>query len=180
MNCARCGRDIENDSAFCRFCGATTETTPPPLFSERRLKRRPSDGRIAGICAGMAEYFNTDVTLVRLAWVVLSLVPGGIIGGVIAYVAAWLIIPEDYAPSPVRVPARRLFRSTTDRKIAGVCGGIAEYFGIDSTAIRLVWMVVSIVFGAVIGGVIAYVAAWLIMPKPHAAAMVPTTVTPAA
>ena len=60
----------------------------------RRLTRSRANGNIAGVCAGIAEYFEVDVVLVRVAWVVFSIVPGAIIGGVLAYLAAWLIIPE--------------------------------------------------------------------------------------
>jgi phage shock protein PspC (stress-responsive transcriptional regulator) len=146
----------------------------------KRLTRSPAEAKIGGVCAGLADYFEVDVVLVRTAWLVFSIVPGAIIGGVLAYLAAWLLIPERDAAAGVVDGGRRLTLAATDRKIAGVCGGIAEYFGIDSTAIRLLWMVLSIVFGAVIGGVIAYLAAWLIMPKPHTAAIVPSMVTPAA
>ena len=66
---------------------------------------------------------------------------------------------------------RRLTRSTTDKRIAGVCGGLAEYFGVDPTAVRLVWVILSILGGAVIGGVIAYVLAWLIIPRSQSVTM---------
>lgn len=56
---------------------------------------------------------------------------------------------------------KRLYRSRQDSKIAGVCGGIAEYFNIDSTILRLL-AVLTIFFGG--GGIIAYLAAWLIIP----------------
>ena len=56
---------------------------------------------------------------------------------------------------------KKLYRSETDRKIAGVCGGIAEYFGIDSTIVRLLWVFVSLWFGA---GLIAYLIAALVIP----------------
>jgi phage shock protein C len=65
--------------------------------------------------------------------------------------------------------------SSTDSKIAGVCGGIAEYFDVDSTIVRLVWAVLSIVPGGFVGGIAAYVVAWLIMPR---APRVVTTVAP--
>jgi phage shock protein PspC (stress-responsive transcriptional regulator) len=130
----------------------------------RRLTRSRSHGQIAGVCAGIADYFDVDVVLVRAAWVVFSIVPGAIIGGVLAYIAAWLVMPE--ATEPASLPAgRRLTRSTTDKKIAGVCGGLAEYFGVDATPIRLLWVIMSVLFGAVIGGVIAYAIAWLIIPR---------------
>ena len=168
MNCTQCGRDIEVESAFCRFCGAAVG--PPPL-SPRQLMRRPDEGRIAGVCAGLAEYFDTDVTVVRLVWIILSLVPGAVFGGVIAYIAAWLIIPAVAGPVPVRTTVRRLSRSRTDRQIAGVCGGLAAYFGIDSTAMRLIWAILTIMPGAIIFGVIAYLLAWFIMPDQALAAL---------
>lgn len=102
----------------------------------RRLTRSRTDRTIGGVCAGLADYFDVDVVLVRAAWVVFSIVPGAIIGGVLAYLAAWLLIPE--ATEPASVPhGRRLTRSATDKKIAGICGGLAEYFGVDATPIRL-------------------------------------------
>ena len=163
MNCSRCAREIESESAFCRFCGAPVGATLPPP-RDRRLVRRPHEGRIGGVCAGMAEYFDTDVTLVRLAWVILALVPGAVLGGLIAYVAAWLIIPASALPAPARAGASRVTRSVTDRQIAGVCGGLAAYFGVDSTIMRLIWVILTIFPGAIVLGLIVYLFAWFIMP----------------
>jgi phage shock protein C len=133
----------------------------------RRLTRSQQHGKIAGVCAGLADYFEVDVVLVRVIWMVLSIVPGAIIGGLLAYLAAWLVIPA--ATEPASAPLeRRLTRSATDKKIAGICGGLAEYFGVDATAVRLVWCILSILFGAVVGGVLAYVVAWFIIPRPPA------------
>ena len=130
----------------------------------RRLTRSRTDRTIAGVCAGLANYYAIDVVLVRLLFVILS-IASAIIGGVIVYAAAWIIMPEgDDQPMPA-ADKRVLRRSTTDRQIAGVCGGLAEYFGVDSTLVRLLWVVGSIFCGAVIGGVIAYLLAWLIIPR---------------
>jgi phage shock protein C len=60
-----------------------------------------------------------------------------------------------------RVMDKKLYRSDTDRKIAGVCGGIAEYFDIDSTLVRLGWILFMFAGGS---GILAYIIAWLIMP----------------
>jgi phage shock protein PspC (stress-responsive transcriptional regulator) len=139
----------------------------------RRLTRSRAEGNIAGVCAGLADYFEVDVVLVRVAWLVFSIVPGAIIGGVVAYIAAWLLIPEGPDRIVTTEQSRRLTRSATDRKIAGVCGGLAEYFDVDATPIRLLWVILGILFGAVIGGVIAYLAAWLIIPRPRAMVMTP-------
>jgi phage shock protein C len=56
---------------------------------------------------------------------------------------------------------KKLYRSRKDSKIAGVCGGIAEYFNVDPTIIRLL-AVLTIFFGG--GGIVAYIIAWLIIP----------------
>ena len=130
----------------------------------RRLTRSRSQGVIGGVCAGLAEYFGVDVVLMRLLFVILS-IAGAVIGGVIVYVAAWIIMPEGTDQSAPVVDARVLRRSTTDKQIAGVCGGMAEYFQVDSTMVRLVWVVLSIFIGCVIGGIIAYLIAWLVIPK---------------
>ena len=63
---------------------------------------------------------------------------------------------------------KKLYKSSTDKKIAGVCGGIAEYFNIDSTLVRLAWVVFCLLGGS---GVLAYIIAALIMPdRPYYAA----------
>src|SRR6266446_1544978 len=137
----------------------------------RRLVRRSSAGRIAGVCAGIAEYLDTDVTLVRLAWVVLSIVPGGFVGGLVAYIAAWVIMPDATIRAGVDGGVRRLTRSRVDWKIAGVCGGLAEYLGADSTVVRLIWAVLTVVPGLIVLGIAAYLVAWFIVPgssAPHA------------
>ena len=62
-----------------------------------RLVRSNTDRRIAGVCGGLAEYFNLDPTIVRVAWIVVSVIPGLIVFGAIAYLMAWFIIP----PAPL-------------------------------------------------------------------------------
>lgn len=57
---------------------------------------------------------------------------------------------------------KRLYRSRKDQKISGVCGGIAEYFEIDSTIIRLIWLVSIFAFGT---GLLIYIIASLIIPE---------------
>jgi phage shock protein PspC (stress-responsive transcriptional regulator) len=135
------------------------------MNSPKRLYRNSSSGRIAGVCAGIADFLDADVTVVRLVWVILSIVPGGFIGGIIAYIAAWLIMPDSNAPATSEVGSRRLTRSRTDRKIAGVCGGLAEYLNVDSTVMRLLWAILTIVPGAIVCGILAYLVAWFIMPE---------------
>jgi phage shock protein PspC (stress-responsive transcriptional regulator) len=146
-------------------------------MSMRRLTRLPVEGKVAGVCAGIADYFGVDVVLVRAAWVVLSIVPGAVVGGVVAYLAAWLVMPEG-TPEQQAVPQKRLTRAITDKKIAGVCGGLAEYFGVDATPVRLSWVILSLLCGAGVVGLIAYIVAWIIIPRGQEPAL--TTIVPAA
>jgi|SRR5690242_15114139 phage shock protein PspC (stress-responsive transcriptional regulator) len=174
MTCARCQREIEVDSSFCRFCGAAASgSTATPSTSS--LKRLPAEGKVAGVCAGIAAYLNTDVTLIRLAWVALSIVPGMLIGGLLAYAVAWLLLPEGQPGEVSPYAGRQLLRSTTNKTIGGVCGGLAEYFGVDSTIVRVLCAVLSIYPGAIIGGVLAYLIAWFIIPAPKLPHVVPAT-----
>ena len=57
---------------------------------------------------------------------------------------------------------RKLSRSTSDRKIAGVCGGIAEYLNIDSNVVRIIFIIAALCVG---GGFLAYLIVWLIVPE---------------
>ena len=64
------------------------------------MVRPRADRTIAGVCAGMAHYLETDVTLVRLIWALVTLV-SGIFPGVIVYALAWVIVPEEPLALPV-------------------------------------------------------------------------------
>jgi phage shock protein C len=61
--------------------------------------------------------------------------------------------------------AQKLYRSTTDKMLGGVAGGLAEYFDIDSTLVRVLFIVVVFLGG---GGIIAYIILWIVVPqKPY-------------
>lgn len=57
---------------------------------------------------------------------------------------------------------KKLYRSVSDKQIAGVCGGLAKYLGIDSTVVRLVWAAAVILAGA---GLLLYLIAWALIPQ---------------
>ena len=59
---------------------------------------------------------------------------------------------------------KTLHRSSKNKKLFGVCGGLAEYFDVDVTIIRLTWIVVTVLTG-IIPGIIAYLIAAIVMPK---------------
>jgi len=96
MYCNYCGKPIPDDANLCAYCGTRVVGTVSP----KRLVR-PREGRkIAGVCLGFAEYFDLDVTLVRIVWLVCSLF--GLVG-VVAYCAAWIVMPEEPHLLPVAV-----------------------------------------------------------------------------
>lgn len=57
---------------------------------------------------------------------------------------------------------KRLYRSRTDRKIAGVCGGLGKYFNVDPVIIRIIWVALALAGGA---GLIGYLIFWLVVPE---------------
>ncbi|HEY7447065.1 MAG TPA: PspC domain-containing protein [Vicinamibacterales bacterium] len=163
MRCAHCQFEIPEDVRFCPSCGARQGAGPETSGARRLVRSRT--GKIAGVCEGIADYVGVDPTFVRLLWVILSVVPGILIGGVIAYLLAWLVMPEG-PPSATPVQARAtIYRSATNRKVGGVCGGLAEYFGVDATPIRLLWVILSVLPGCIFGGLIVYAVAWIVIPR---------------
>lgn len=94
MYCNYCGKVIQDDANVCAYCGIRATGV-----SGRRRLIRPRIGRkIAGVCAGFAEYFDLDVTLVRLVWLAVAVMTGV---GAIAYPIAWIVMPEE----PLLLPA---------------------------------------------------------------------------
>ena len=72
MYCNYCGKSIQDDANICAYCG----TRVGGLISRKRLVR-PREGRkVAGVCMGMAEYFDLDVTLVRVVWLIMAFMTG--------------------------------------------------------------------------------------------------------
>ncbi|HEX9653534.1 MAG TPA: PspC domain-containing protein [bacterium] len=214
----------------------------------RRVYRSKADRMIAGVCAGVAQYFNIDPLIIRIAWA-LAFLAGGT--GLVAYVAAWIIIPEkpepedspkkperktdsgmvwglvliaigglllfqrmswfDFYPNwswsplwfrdfdagmilPVililvgivyittisrqsqdtanaqeqkstggSAMAKKLTRSVSDKMIGGVCGGVAKYFSIDPSIVRIVWAVVTFA-NPVVGGLF-YIVMLIVVPE---------------
>lgn len=215
--------------------------------SPKRLYRSTSNKMIAGVCGGVAEYLNVDPTIVRIAWILLSILP--LIPGIIIYIIAWFIIPKAPANDPketspggnsgsrnaaavlgvlfiaiggltflgnldildwewwwevswelvfplllvaigvflmarpARVapgepapegkrPSRKastpaygpgLRRSRTERKVGGVCSGLAAYFGIDVSIVRVAFVFFTLwPFGL---GAVVYLVMMLVIPE---------------
>lgn len=114
MFCTSCGVELASTVRFCSQCGQGTGVDAGGergYYAPRRLQRLTYDKQIAGICAGLARYLDVDVTLVRLI-VLAAVILTGVVPGVIAYLAAMLIVPKDLgiarpaqiAPAPSAQP----------------------------------------------------------------------------
>jgi phage shock protein C len=88
MYCNYCGKTIQDDANVCAYCGVRVGGAPG-----RAKLVRPRHGRkIAGVCLAFAEYFDVDVAVVRIVWLITAIMTGV---GVIPYFIAWIIIPEE-------------------------------------------------------------------------------------
>ncbi|HZD31247.1 MAG TPA: PspC domain-containing protein [Candidatus Angelobacter sp.] len=86
MYCNHCGKANPDDARVCAYCGAALTPAPPA----RRLVRRRGERRIAGVAAGVANYFGWNVTAVRIVWLLLLLFAGT--GGLL-YLILWAVMP---------------------------------------------------------------------------------------
>ena len=91
MFCTQCGSELREQDCYCSQCGRRLKPEVPPSMRER-LMRDMQHKKIAGVCAGLARYFDVDVVLVRLIFLVLALSTGI---GFIAYIVAWIVMPKD-------------------------------------------------------------------------------------
>ncbi len=107
MYCTKCGVELRDQDKFCCECGASTgRGAPPGPARVDRLVRPMQEAKIAGVCAGFARYFGVDVTLVRVLWLALTVLPVPFCG-LIAYIVCWIVMPkqEGTAAAPNMQPA---------------------------------------------------------------------------
>jgi phage shock protein PspC (stress-responsive transcriptional regulator) len=212
--------------------------------SPKRLFRSRTDRMIGGVCGGVAQYFGLDPVLIRVVWALAFFIGGS---GFVAYIVAWIVVPEnpeaesnaekkktksdstmiwglvliaigaillfqrndwfDFYPhwgpwwfgdfdAGVILPVililvgvvylvtvsknandaekvqkssggstmeKKLTRSVSDKMIAGVCGGVAKYFNVDPSIVRIVWAVATV--AAPFLGVVLYIVMLVVVPE---------------
>ncbi len=120
------------------------------------------DKKICGVCGGIADYFNIDPTIVRAIVASVACLTA-IIPSLIVYFIIALVMPkppENYYQI-YNNTSKRIYKSN-DKKICGVCGGIAEYCNIDSTVVRLIFALVFLLFGY---GLAVYIVCAILFPQ---------------
>ncbi|HMI78615.1 MAG TPA: PspC domain-containing protein [Ferruginibacter sp.] len=101
----------------------------------KRLYRNENDKVLGGVCSGLANYFNIDVVIARIIFVVLLF--SGV--GFLTYIIMWIAVPSS-ATVQIGSTRRKLFRDPDEKMIAGVCSGIGNYFGINPWIPRVLFL----------------------------------------
>lgn len=96
MQCQSCHKEIAEGSKFCYNCGAqqSGNASAPgvaPAPAVKRLMRSTRDKKIGGVCAGLAEYFDLDPTIVRVVWLLAIFFAGT---GLLIYLILWIVLPQ--------------------------------------------------------------------------------------
>lgn len=108
---------------------------------KKRLFRDENDKVLGGVCSGLANYFNVDVVVTRIIFVILLF--SGI--GFLTYIIMWIAVPSS-ATRQIGSTRKKLFRDPDEKKIAGVCSGIGHYFGINPWIPRVLFLLPFISF----------------------------------
>jgi phage shock protein C len=103
MLCPNCQKEIADGSKFCYNCGTNlTGSAGPAPAAPKRLMRSSTDKKIGGVCAGLANYFDMDPTLVRVIWLLAIFFAGT---GLLVYIILWIVLPLAPLPGAISVPS---------------------------------------------------------------------------
>jgi len=132
------------------------------ILPMRKLYRSRYNKKISGICGGLGNYFSVDPNFVRLLVIFICCLTA-VLPVLVVYLVASLFIHVEPTNSPA-IEYRRLYRSSNDRLIAGICGGLANVFKMDSTVLRLILIVLGLITG-VLPMLFTYLICWILIPE---------------
>ncbi|MCK5690473.1 PspC domain-containing protein [Myxococcota bacterium] len=119
---------------------------------------RSKEGYLGGVCEGLGTYLGIPPVFLRLAWLVTIFFFGS---GILAYLLLWWLVPEE-GEDLKEASISTFHRTLKDRKLAGVCGGLARYWQVDPTLVRLAAIgLMTISLGTVI---VVYILAIVFIP----------------
>ena len=123
----------------------------------KRLFRNINDKVIGGVASGISNYFKIDPLITRIIFITMAFFGGF---GLLAYIICWIGIPAgNDSESIIR---KRYYRDSDEKVLGGVAMGIANYFSVDVSLIRIL-LLISIFFGGF--GVLIYFILWFITPE---------------
>ncbi|MGI4733728.1 MAG: GIN domain-containing protein [Janthinobacterium lividum] len=155
----------------------------------RRLYRDLAHRKVAGVCAGIAQYFMVNPLVVRLIFLALVLLPNlfrhrfpfpgvGLFDrnfdlpglAAVLYIILWIALPKrDDAPTPIdtldlggSLTGRKLYRDVDTGKVGGVAAGLAAYFRTDVVLVRVLFLISLFLGGS---GFIIYLILWVVVPE---------------
>jgi len=128
----------------------------------KRLYKNRFDRKFLGVFGGLGLVLKVDSNILRLIFVFLMATPLFPLFGAL-YILLGVLVPEG-GPIMIENPAKKLFRSLSDRKIGGFCGGLGKYLRFDSTVIRLIFIIVAFTT-LFIPIIVTYVASIVLLPE---------------
>jgi phage shock protein PspC (stress-responsive transcriptional regulator) len=137
---------------------SSTGSRQSAFSAPRQLLRDERRKILGGVSSGIANYFNVDPIWIRLLFALTAFAWGVTI---LVYIVMWIVVPGSKDLDEPEV-GKKMFRDPERKVIGGVSGGIAAYFGVDLVAIRLLFVVFTIFFGA---GFIIYIVLWIALPE---------------
>ncbi|HEY5689861.1 MAG TPA: PspC domain-containing protein [Cyclobacteriaceae bacterium] len=127
--------------------------------ASKKLYRDQKRKILGGVCAGLAHYFNIDPVWPRLLFALLVL--GSYGGLILIYIILWILLPAS-GELEEEGDVKKMFRDSEKKVIGGVASGVASFFGIDLTLVRILFVVFAIVGGI---GFLVYIILWIALPE---------------
>ncbi len=149
--------------------GTTAPDDEPWANTARRRLYRLKDGgsKLGGVCNGLAAYLDVDVVLVRVAFVAVTVLSGGLFA--IVWFAMLFLVPiavteeqKAEARAAIKQPVHRIFRLPGEGMLGGVCAGIATYFDVEPVLVRIAFVGLSVFTGSI--WILVWLALLLLMP----------------